>query len=275
MEVKLRDRFIEFSERRAALRTRDGRFDSATQQELSEQLLIVPLWSRLPSDFEENALTLFRRIEQLRSMHLNFLKPKLRSKEEEDELRVVIDKQAAEIQTFLKMLEHAIIVGTQLKNTYSEEEVRVVKNVQMHLTLRLQDLALHFKSAQELFGTQLYRRERKSTKYMKIGSDAAYSAVQQEERTAHFLEMGFTEQDVQSLLIEEMQRDRTSKEIRDILGSIQEIHRMFEDLRTMVVDQGTMLDRIDYNVDKALASASKAQIELEKARDNSSGCIFM
>ncbi|KAG5493558.1 hypothetical protein JIQ42_01930 [Leishmania sp. Namibia] len=275
MEVKLRDRFIEFSERRAALHTRYSRLESATQEELSEQLLIVPLWSRLPSDFEENALALFRRIEQLRSMHLDFLKPKLRSKQEEDELRVLIDKQAAEIQTFLKMLEHAIIVGTQLKNTYSEEEVRVVKNVQTHLTLRLQDLALHFKSAQELFGTQLHRRELKSTKYMKIGSDAAYNAVQQEERTAHLLEMGFTEQDVQSLLIEEMQRDRTSKEIRDILDSIQEIHRMFEDLRTMVVDQGTMLDRIDYNVDKALVSASKAQIELEKARDNSSGCIFM
>ncbi|KAG5469756.1 hypothetical protein CUR178_01895 [Leishmania enriettii] len=275
MEVKLRDRFIEFSERRAALHTRYGRFESATQQELSEQLLIVPLWSRLPSDFEENALNLFRRIEQLRSMHLDFLKPKLRSKEEEDELRVLIDKQAAEIQNFLKMLEHAIIVGTELKNTYSEEEVCVVKNVRTHLTLRLQGLALHFKSAQELFGTQLHRREQKSTKFMKIGSDAAYNAVQQEERTAHLLEMGFTEQDVQSLLIEEMQQDRTSKEIRDVLDSIQEIHRMFEDLRTMVVDQGTMLDRIDYNVDKALVSASKAQIELEKARENSSGCIFM
>ncbi|CBZ29937.1 putative vesicle-associated membrane protein [Leishmania mexicana MHOM/GT/2001/U1103] len=275
MELKVRDRSAEFSERRAAVRTRRDRSESAVPEQPTEQLFIVPLWSRLPSDFAENALALSHQIDQLRSMHLLFLKPKLRSKGEEDELQASIDKQAVEIQAFLKMLEHTIILGTQLKSTYSEEEARIVKNVQTHLTARFKELALQFKSAQELFGTELHRREQKSSKYMKIGSDAAYEAVQQEERTVQFLEMGFTEQDAQSLLIEDMQRDRTSKEIKDILDSIQEIHRMFEDLHSMVVDQGTMLDRIDYNVDKALVSASKAQIELEKARENQSSCILM
>ncbi|CAG9580711.1 putative QA-SNARE protein [Leishmania major strain Friedlin] len=275
MELKVRDRSAEFAERRATVCTRCDRSESSVPEKPTEQLFTAPLWSRLPSDFEENALALSHQIDQLRSRHLLFLKPKLRSKDEEDELRALIDKQAVDIRAFLKMLEHTIVLGTQLKSTYSEEEARIVKSVQARLTARFKELALQFKSAQELFGAELHRREQKSSKYMKVGSDAAYEAVQQEERTVQFLEMGFTEQDAQSILIEDMQRDQTNKEIKDILDSIQEIHCMFEDLHTLVVDQGTMLDRIDYNVDKALVSASKAQIELERARENQSSCILM
>ncbi|GET91886.1 vesicle-associated membrane protein [Leishmania tarentolae] len=276
MKLKVRDRFAEFTERRATVHTTYGHSKSTVSQQPTEgNFFFAPLWSRLPSDFEENALALSHQMDQLRSMHLLFLKPKLRSKDEEDELRTLIDKQTVEIHAFLKTLEHAIVLGTQLKNTYSEEETRIIKNVQTHMEARLKELVLEFKSIQELFGAQLHRREQKSSKYMKIGSFAAYETVQKEERTAQFLEMGFTEQDAQSLLIEDMQRDRTSEEIKNILDNIQEIHRMFEDLHTMVADQGTMLDRIDYNVDKALVSASKAQIELEKAREYQSSCILM
>ncbi|CAM43557.1 QA-SNARE protein putative [Leishmania braziliensis MHOM/BR/75/M2904] len=265
MELIIRDRFIEFAERHTAVHTRYGRSESTVPQTPTERLFIVPLWSRLPADFEENALALSHQINELHSTHFLFLEPKLRRKEEEDQLHTLIDKQTAEIQALLKMLEHTIVVGAQLKTTYSEEEVRIVKSIQTQLTTRFKELALQFQSVQNIFGALLRRREQKSNKYTKIGSDAAYETVQQEERVAQFLQMGITEQDIQALLIEDMQRDQTNKEIKDILYSAQEIHRMFEDLHTIVVDQGSMLDRIDYNVDKALVSVSKAQIELEKS----------
>ncbi|KPA76599.1 vesicle-associated membrane protein putativesyntaxin-like protein [Leptomonas pyrrhocoris] len=274
-ELKVRNRYDEFAERRAAAHAKYGCSPSAEQTQTERPLLIAPLWSILPSDFEDSALILTQKIEKLSELHRAFLRPKFRSDEEEKRLRDEIDQQTTEIQGFLKKLEHILVAGTQNKPTYSEEESRIVRNIQSQLSTRFKQLATLFKTTQEYFGTQLRRREQKSSKYMKIGSDAAYETVKQEEKMAHFLEMGFTEQDVQSLLVEEMRQEQTSKEIKEILDSIQEIHSMFDDVHNMVVDQGTMLDRIDFNVDKALISASKAQIELEKARERQNSCTVM
>lgn len=274
-ELKVRDRYDEFAERRAAAHARYGRSELANQTQAKQALVIVPLWSVLPLDFEDSACALLQKIDKLSELQRTFLTPKFCSDEDEEKLRHEIDQQTAEIQCSLKKLECVLVAGTQNKPTYSEEESRIVRSIQAQLSTRFKQLATSFKTAQEFFGTQLRRREQKSSKYMKIGSDAAYETIKQEERTAHFLEMGFTEQDVQSLLIEEMRQEQTSKEIEDVLRSVQEIHSMFEDVHNMVVDQGTMLDRIDYNVDKALVSASKAQIELEKAREQQNNCTSM
>ena len=55
------------------------------------------------------------------------------------------------------------------------------------------------------------------------------------------------------------QRER---EITDIAKGIIELADIFKDLQTMVIDQGTMLDRIDYNVEKMNRDVKEADKEL-------------
>lgn len=55
------------------------------------------------------------------------------------------------------------------------------------------------------------------------------------------------------------QRER---EITDIAKGIIELADIFKDLQTMVIDQGTMLDRIDYNVEKMNTDVKEADKEL-------------
>ena len=55
------------------------------------------------------------------------------------------------------------------------------------------------------------------------------------------------------------QRER---EINDIAKGIIELADIFKDLQTMVIDQGTMLDRIDYNVEKMAVDVKAADKEL-------------
>ncbi|RYP20060.1 hypothetical protein DL765_002986 [Monosporascus sp. GIB2] len=55
------------------------------------------------------------------------------------------------------------------------------------------------------------------------------------------------------------QRER---EIEDIAQGIIELSDLFRDLHTMVIDQGTMLDRIDYNVERMAVDVKAADREL-------------
>lgn len=56
-----------------------------------------------------------------------------------------------------------------------------------------------------------------------------------------------------------LQRER---EINDIAKGIIELADLFKDLQNMVIDQGTMLDRIDYNVENMAVNVKAAETEL-------------
>lgn len=56
------------------------------------------------------------------------------------------------------------------------------------------------------------------------------------------------------------QRER---EINDIAKGIIELSDIFRELQTMIIDQGTMLDRIDYNVERMVTDVKQADIELK------------
>jgi syntaxin 16 len=56
-----------------------------------------------------------------------------------------------------------------------------------------------------------------------------------------------------------MQRER---EISDIARGIIELADIFKELQTMVIDQGTMLDRIDYNVERLNVHVKEADKEM-------------
>ena len=52
------------------------------------------------------------------------------------------------------------------------------------------------------------------------------------------------------------------KEINDIAQGIIELADIFKELQGMVIDQGTMLDRIDYNVENMAVNVKAADKEL-------------
>jgi syntaxin 16 len=58
------------------------------------------------------------------------------------------------------------------------------------------------------------------------------------------------------------QRER---EIEDIAQGIIELSDLFRDLQTMIIDQGTLLDRIDYNVERMAVDLKDAEKELTVA----------
>lgn len=59
------------------------------------------------------------------------------------------------------------------------------------------------------------------------------------------------------------QRER---EIIEIAKSIHTIAEIFRELQSLVIDQGTLLDRIDYNIEQMNVSVKSAVRELDKVK---------
>merc|ERR1711967_53073 len=56
-----------------------------------------------------------------------------------------------------------------------------------------------------------------------------------------------------------------SKEITQIASSISDLHTIFKELAVLVIDQGTILDRIDYNIEQVVDQSREANVQLQKA----------
>jgi syntaxin 16 len=57
--------------------------------------------------------------------------------------------------------------------------------------------------------------------------------------------------------------EQREREINDIAKSIIELSDIFRELQAMVIDQGTMLDRIDYNIERMGTEVKAADKELK------------
>ena len=58
------------------------------------------------------------------------------------------------------------------------------------------------------------------------------------------------------------------KEIVGIAKSIEELGAIFKELAVLVIDQGTVLDRIDYNMEAVVEHTKEGIQQLEKAEDS-------
>lgn len=57
-------------------------------------------------------------------------------------------------------------------------------------------------------------------------------------------------------------RDR---ELNDIAKSISDLAELFKDLSSMVIDQGTLLDSVEYNIEQTVVEVQRAVKELDVA----------
>lgn len=62
-------------------------------------------------------------------------------------------------------------------------------------------------------------------------------------------------------------------EITRIAKSIEELAAIFKELAVLIIDQGTILDRIDYNMETAVASATEGVKHLQKAEEHQKNAL--
>ena len=58
---------------------------------------------------------------------------------------------------------------------------------------------------------------------------------------------------------------KRDEDLTNLLKSVNELAQIFKDMQTLVMEQGTILDRIDYNIDIASSNITKGKKNITKA----------
>lgn len=151
----------------------------------------------------------------------------------------------------------------------SQKERLLTTNVMRSLATSLQDLSIQFRGSQNSYIKQLQSREERSRIYFEdpvIQDD--YDMLASGDMDDFFVNSSRQMTQQQLLYLEEeniQEAQQREQEINSVVRSIVELNQIFKDLGQMVLDQGSVLDRIDYNVEKAHTQVYQGYKQLEKA----------
>ena len=178
-----------------------------------------------------------------------------------DNMERQIDRKTTEVTTLFRKAERYLQkVGASTRQAGGEEST-VGANVQRSLAMQLQTLSSDFRTKQ--------RKYLADVKAQKSGG-----LVESEERFGINLEDDGTLQNdyfvgsaQQLSVVDDLQAEIQSrdKEISQIAKSIEELGSIFKELAVLVIDQGTILDRIDYNMEAVVEHTKTGIKQLEKA----------
>ncbi|XP_072757464.1 syntaxin-16 [Anoplolepis gracilipes] len=155
-------------------------------------------------------------------------------------------------------------------------ERRLAASAVMALSTALQELGLRYRSAQNHYLTQVKSREERNSQFFtedqslldNVATDSWLT--ESNEATADYWQKNEQRQDSVLLQLEESE-DRIKlalereEQIGSIVQSIADLKHIFKDLAVMVEDQGTILDRIDYNIEQTQVQVYEGYKQLKKA----------
>jgi syntaxin 16 len=168
--------------------------------------------------------------------------------------KLEINKKIKDCESNIKDISNSkIATTTERGGKYTLISVR--ENMKTNIVAKLQEFIKRFKVNEEGY----YRKYKDL-----VGEDQHSIDSKAGMIGSNFLQQGESHDDILK------QRE---VEINNIVKSINELTAMFKDLQTLVVEQGTILDRIDYNIETAERGIIDANKELTKADKNlSSNC---
>lgn len=147
------------------------------------------------------------------------------------------------------------------------KEQRLTINVYRSLASALQELSFTFRSTQNSYLRQIQGREDRSKMYFDQTADIDLLNNESEDIDNYFVNSQRMSQQQLLLLEEENTRfaQEREKEVNAIVKSIVDLNEIFKDLSQMVADQGTVLDRIDYNIENTQVQVFEGFKQLQKA----------
>lgn len=250
------------------------------------------------------------KLDELGSLHArHLLRPAFDENGDEEQQIDVLSQEISKLITsthrHIQCIRSSLGVG-------NKTEQRLTANVVTYLLLSLQELTFKFRNSQSGYVRQLNSREERSQKYFETpdfttidldsksqsnfvdsfdnflqpaasSTTSGYYEETDDQIDEHFQRPVANRMTQQQLLLFEEENSRLAEhreqEVSKIVKSIFDLNDIFKDLSHMVQEQGTVLDRIDYNVEQTQTRVSEGLKQLQRAemyqRKNRKMCCIM
>ncbi|XP_012687454.1 syntaxin-16 isoform X1 [Clupea harengus] len=218
---------------------------------------LPPKWTEGVDEIQYELTRIGQKMKELASLHDKHMnRPTLDDSSEEEH---AIEITTQEITQMFHRCQRAVR-GLQSRCGHcTQQEERVLRNVVSSLAQNLQELSTNFRHTQSSYLKRMRNREERSKHFFDSGP------LMEEDEDLALYDRGFT--DDQLLMVEQntMMVEEREREIRQVVQSISDLNEIFRDLGSMVVEQGTVLDRIDFNVEAACVKTEDGLKQLQKA----------
>ena len=170
---------------------------------------------------------------------------------DEDE-NIQIDKEIKELITNMTLKvkkAEGNIKKLSKMNLPSESEEEIKNNIKINLAEKIKNFTHEFKQNEQ--------------KYVKNYKELVGDISEDDEKN----KFNYSKNSNEGFLNihADNQLQRRDEEISTLLNSINQLATTFQDLQVIVQEQGTILDRIDYNIDTTVDNVEKANKNLKEA----------
>eukprot|EP01041_Mallomonas_annulata_P000099 gene99-139_t len=260
---------------RMLLNSRDDKEDTTSDSELLTGLdssnsgkiakSVPPVWLDKVERFDDDVSKIQFRMRDLSTLHnkrllVNFESDETTQEREIDIVTQDITELFRDAEGILKQF------GAQPNDQdISTSDKTVRGNMQRSMAKKLQGLSFNFRSSQKEYLRRLQAQ--------KSGSGSQAFEFLGENKKKSDLDFGFNSAQIQMVDETEELVNQRDEEITRIAKSIEELAQIFKELAVLVIDQGTILDRIDYNMEQAVEVAKTGIKQLEQAEDSQKNAL--
>ncbi|CAK3999356.1 SNARE complex subunit [Lecanosticta acicola] len=245
-----------------------------------EMDVLPPRWLDIQDDVNQLLADVAGKMKRLDHMHAKHVLPgfddesvKAREEREIEALTQDITRDFTSCQKSIRRIDHLVREQQQQSGgNISNADTTMAKNLKMSLASRVGDVSTLFRKKQSA-----YMKKLRSLGGMNSPLDRSSTPMASNPYTdPAMMESETDRSSAQSTLLQTAQvRKRTGvmdsaieqreREIEKIAQGVIDLSNLFQDLQTMVIDQGTVLDRIDYNVERTHEDVKGAEKELKVA----------
>ncbi|GAB4830026.1 Tlg2p-like protein a [Ancistrocladus abbreviatus] len=233
-----------------------GTEDPSTSSRDALAVGLPPAWVDISEEITANILRARTKMAELAKAHAKALMPSFADGREDQHL---IEALSHEITDLLRRSEKRL---KDLSAGGPSEDSNVRKNVQRSLATDLQNLSVDLRRKQSTYLKHLRQQ--------KEGQDGVDIEMNLNESSSSWDDTEFSSvhsntQQMSNLKENEHFTAQREREIKQVVESVNELAQIMKDLSVLVIDQGTIVDRIDYNIQNVAVSVEEGFKQLQKA----------
>ncbi|CAI9304478.1 unnamed protein product [Lactuca saligna] len=230
---------------------------------------LPPAWVDVSDEITANVQRARAKMGELAKAHAKALMPSFGDGKEDQHK---IEALTHEITDLLKKSEKRL---KRLSAGGTSEDSNIRKNVQRSLATDLQSLSMELRKKQSTYLKRL-QQQKEGPDGVDLEMNLNGKHSRRDDDDDEFDDVGFNEHQMAKLKKSEAFTVEREKEIQQVVESVNELAQIMKDLSVLVIDQGTIVDRIDHNIQNVAASVDEGLKQLQKAeRSQKRGGMIM